>query len=106
MNLGKQIIDSIECFDIDNEIQSCIEYVCSSIEETEESKEFAKRNGNSILYQEMNQVWRSQYITLAILKNVKESNENMTDEIVMLSKNEQEKSVLSQSDQTEDNTHK
>ncbi|MEB6230010.1 hypothetical protein [Staphylococcus xylosus] len=105
MDTGKRIIGSMEYFDIDNEIQSCIDYVCSSMEETEDTKEYAKRNHNSELYSEINAVWRSQYITLAILKSIKKSNKGMVDEILNLVKNEQEKRASSQAGKQNDDTH-
>lgn len=101
MNLGKRIIGSMKYFDIDNEIQSCIDHVSSSMQEIAEIREWAIKKDEFILQHEMNASWKSQYITLAILNSIKESNKNMEDEIEMLVKNEQEKSASDESLATE-----
>ncbi|MDW8563865.1 hypothetical protein [Staphylococcus shinii] len=105
MNLGKRIIKSMEYFDLDNKIQSCIDYVCSSMQEVEGTREWAIKNNEFRLQQEINNAWKSHYVALAILKSIREDNEDMADEILMMVKNKQEKSALSHGDQTEDNTH-
>lgn len=106
MDTGKRIIGSMEYFDLDNEIQSCIDYVCSSMQEIEETREWAIKKDDFILQHEMNTSWKSQYITLAILNSIKESNKNMVDEILNLVKNEQEKRASSQAGKQNDDTHK
>lgn len=101
MNLGARITESMKYFDIDNEIQSCIDHVSSSMQEIAEIREWAIKKDEFILQREMNASWKSQYITLAILNSIKESNKNMEDEIEMLVKNEQEKSASDESLATE-----
>lgn len=94
MNLGKRIISSMENFDLDNKIQSCIDYVGTEIGEIEEAREWAIKNDEFRLQQEINNAWKSHYVALSILKSIREDNELMNDEIVMLVKREREKAYL------------
>lgn len=100
MNLGKQIIEILEYTDLGNKIQSCIDYVGTEIERT---REWAIKNNEFRLEQEINNAWKSHYVALSILKSIREDNEHMNDEIEMIVKREQEKSASVQTANSTDN---
>lgn len=100
MNLVKQIIEILEYTDLGNKIQSCIDYVGTEIERT---REWAIKNNEFRLEQEINNAWKSHYVALSILKSIREDNEHMNDEIEMIVKREQEKSASVQTANSTDN---
>lgn len=86
-----KVLEVLEYVDLGNKIQSCIDYVGTEIEALEETREWAIKNNEFALNQEINNAWKSQYVVLSILKNIREDNESMNDEVTMIVKREQEK---------------
>lgn len=97
------VLEVVDYSDLGNKIQSCIDYIGTEIEELEQTREWAIKNNEFWLQQEINNAWKSQYVALSILKSIREDNELMNDEVTMIVKNGQEKNALSQADQSEDN---
>lgn len=97
------VLEVVDYSDLGNKIQSCIDYIGTEIEELEQTREWAIKNNEFWLQQEINNAWKSQYVALSILKSIREDNERMNDEIVMIVKNEQEKSASVQSANSTDN---
>lgn len=97
------VLEVVDYSDLGNKIQSCIDYIGTEIEELEQTREWAIKNNEFWLQQEINNAWKLQYVALSILKSIREDNERMNDEIVMIVKNEQEKSASVQSANSTDN---
>lgn len=91
MNYSQKVEETVECTDLGNKIQSCMDYLATEIEAVEQTREWAIKNNEFRLQQEINKAWKSHYVALSILKSIKEDNERMNDEIVMIVKREQEK---------------
>lgn len=103
MNYSQKIEETVEYTDLGNKIQSCMDYLTTEIEAVEQTREWAIKNNEFRLQQEINNAWKSHYVALSILKSIREDNERMNDEIVMIVKNEQEKSASVQSANGTDN---
>lgn len=103
MNYSEKIEETVECTDLGNKIQSCMDYLATEIEAVEQTREWAIKNNEFMLQQEINNAWKSHYVALSILKSIREDNERMNDEIVIIVKNEQEKNALPHADQSEGN---
>lgn len=103
MKENNKVLDVIDYVDLGNKIQSCIDYIGTEIEALEETREWAIKNNEFRLQQEINNAWKSQYIALSILKSIKEDNEKMNDEIVMIVNREQEKALSGQRPNSTDN---
>ncbi|QPS99694.1 hypothetical protein I6G41_01010 [Staphylococcus equorum] len=93
MNYSEKVEETVEYADLGNKIQSCMDYLATEIEAVEQTREWAIKNNEFRLQQEINNAWKSHYVALSILKSIREDNERMNDEIVMLVKREQEKSA-------------
>lgn len=91
MNYSQKLEETVECTDLGNKIQSCMDYLATEIEAVEQTREWAIKNNEFRLQQEINNAWKSHYVALSILKSIREDNERMNDEIVMIVKREQEK---------------
>ncbi|MBF2780115.1 hypothetical protein QI089_09510 [Staphylococcus saprophyticus] len=98
-----EVLEVLEYVELGNKIQSCMDYLVTEIEAVEETREWAIKNNEFRLQQEINNAWKSYYVTLSILKSIREDNERMNDEIVMLVKREREKSASVQSANSTDN---
>lgn len=103
MNYSEQVQETVEQADLVNKIQSCMDYLATEIEAVEQTREWAIKNNEFRLQQEINNAWKSHYVALSILKSIREDNERMNDEIVMIIKNKQEKSASVQSANSTDN---
>lgn len=103
MTAGNTIIETMEYFDLGNKVQCILDFIGKEMDSVGENKERAIQNNEDILARELNEVFKSYYVIESILRNLREDNERMNDEIVMLVKKEQEKNALSQADQSEDN---
>ena len=103
MNYSEQVQATVEYADLENKIQSCMDYLATEIEAVEQTREWAIKNNEFRLQQEINNAWKSHYVALSILKSIREDNERMNDEIVMIIKNKQEKSASVQSANSTDN---
>lgn len=103
MNYSQKVEETVECTDLGNKIQSCMDYLATEIEKLEETRERAIKNNEFRLEQEINSAWKSQYVALSILKSIREDNERMNDEIVKIVKNEQEKSASENFGERSDN---
>ncbi|MGW7810141.1 hypothetical protein ACWEU9_09940 [Staphylococcus xylosus] len=86
-----KVLETIDYSDLGNKIQSCIDYIGTEIEELEQTREWAIKNNEFWLQQEINNAWKSQYVALSILKSIREDNERMNDEVTMIVKKGQEK---------------
>ncbi|MCT1652062.1 hypothetical protein [Staphylococcus saprophyticus] len=103
MKITEKIEETVECTDLGNKIQSCMDYLATEIEAVEQTREWAIKNNEFRLQQEINNAWKSHYVALSILKSIREDNERMNDEIVMIVKNEQEKSASENFGERSDN---
>lgn len=97
----KNLQDTVELADLGNKIQSCMDYISTEIEAVEQTREWAIKNNEYKLQQEVNNAWKSHYVALSILKSIREDNERMNDELVMIIKKEQEKASSDESLATE-----
>lgn len=103
MNYSEKVEETVEYADLENKIQSCMDYLATEIEAVEQTREWAIKNNEFMLQQEINNAWKSHYVALSILRNIREDNERMNDEIVMIVKNEQEKSASENFGERSDN---
>ncbi|WP_436966724.1 hypothetical protein [Staphylococcus xylosus] len=85
------VLEVVDYSDLGNKIQSCIDYIGTEIEALEQTREWAIKNNEFRLQQEINNAWKSQYVALSILKSIREDNELMNDEVTMIVKKGQEK---------------
>lgn len=91
MRENNKVLEVIESVDLGNKIQSCMDYLATEIEQIEQTREWAIKNNEFRLQQEINNAWKSHYVALSILSSVREDNERMNDELLMIIKKEQEK---------------
>ncbi|PHK48782.1 hypothetical protein [Staphylococcus edaphicus] len=103
MRENNRVLKLVESADLGSKIQSCIDYLGREIEYLEETREWAIKNNEFRLQQEINNAWKSQYITLSILKSIREDSELMNDELVMIVKKEQEKASFENFGERSDN---
>lgn len=85
------VLETLDYVDLENKIQSCMDYLAIEIEQLEQTREWAIKNNEFRLQQEINNAWKSQYVALSILKSIREDNERMNDEVKMIVKKEKEK---------------
>lgn len=103
MKMLNDVLETIDYVDLENKIQSCMDYLGTEIEQLEQTREWAIKNNEFRLQQEINNAWKSQYVALSILKSIREDNERMNDEVKMIVKKGKKKSASVQSPNSTDN---
>lgn len=91
MTTGHTIIETMEFSDLGNKIQCVLDFIGKEMDSVGENKERAIQHNEDILARELNEVFKSYYVIESILRNLREDNERMNDEVVMVVKKEQEK---------------
>ncbi|WP_210136786.1 hypothetical protein [Staphylococcus sp. GDH8C109P] len=94
MKMLNDVLETIDYVDLENKIQSCMDYLGTEIEQLEQTREWAIKNNEFRLQQEINNAWKSQYVALSILKSIREDNERMNDEVKMIVKKARKKAHL------------
>lgn len=103
MTAGNTIIETMEYFDLGNKVQCILDFIGKEMDSVGENKERAFQNNEDILARELNDVFKSYYVIESILRNLREDNERMNDELLMIIKKGQEKSASENFGERSDN---
>lgn len=60
MKMLNDVLETIDYVDLENKIQSCMDYLGTEIEQLEQMREWAIKNKEFRLQQEINNAWKSQ----------------------------------------------